>query len=60
MENKIYLNDLVIYCSKRDDGSTSVSIMAPCWNKETKTYDTLRVYARKLRVIEDKELAYEY
>lgn len=59
MENKVYLNDLVIYCSRYDDGTTNVSIMAPTWNKETKSYDTLRVYARNLRVIKDKELAYE-
>lgn len=60
MENKIYLNDLVIYCSAYDDGQRSVSILAPTWNKETKQYDTLRVNARSVRVIKDKELAYEY
>lgn len=59
METKVYLNELSVYVSTYDDGSKSVSILAPVWNKETKSYDTLRVSARGIRVIRDKEVAYE-
>lgn len=59
METKIYLNELTIYVSKYDDGSRSASILAPVWNKETKQYDTLRIGARGVKIIDNKQVAYE-
>lgn len=60
METKIYLNELTIYVSRYDDGTHSASILAPVWNKETKSYDTLRVSARGLKVVDNKQVAYEF